>query len=466
MNRDGWANLLTGMGMKGKDKTQATKYNVTPRLHFTELESLYEGDGLARLIVDVVAETMTREWVVIEADDRGDEIIQAMEDLNAKSAFTDLIRWSRLHGGAVMVMGLLDGNTDLAEPLNEKALDEVIFLKVFDKSEVSFSGTDLYSNPTEPKYGTPKVYNISSVGGLSLRVHESRVLRMDGDPLTNRQRATNNYWGASVLQACYDDLKGLGTAYSGCVNLVSEFVLGTLTVNNLQDLIGAGQEELIIKRLMLMDMSKSIMNSVIVDENEKYTRESATVTGLPDLLDRFVKRLSATSRIPVTVLMGQAPAGLNATGDSDIRNWYDTISAEQNDRLHPVLKRFIYLLMLAKRGPTGGKVPKEWVMSFAPLWQRSDNEEADMRKTVAEADDIYIANGTLDPSEVRHSRFGANAYSMETSLDDTAWNDARAAAEERELQALKALAEAPTNPPTDPTDPNAPPQPEDTAVNA
>ena len=54
--------------------------------------------------------------------------------------------------------------------------------------------------------------------------------------------------------------------------------------------------------------------------------------------------------------MGQAPAGLNATGDSEIRWFYDRVAARQRRELQPALKRLVKLLFLSKRGPTKGKL--------------------------------------------------------------------------------------------------------------
>jgi len=36
---------------------------------------------------------------------------------------------------------------------------------------------------------------------------------------------------------------------------------------------------------------------------------------------------SGAADIPMTRLLGQSPAGMNATGDGDMRNYYDRIEA-------------------------------------------------------------------------------------------------------------------------------------------
>jgi len=156
----------------------------------------------------------------------------------------------------------------------------------------------------------------------------------------------------------------------------------------------------------------------MLDQNETYTKLGSSVSGLDGLIDKFTLALAAVSNIPVTFLMGQAPAGLQATGQSDIRMFYDNIKSEQEDVLRPVLEKLIKIIMLSKEGGFGGRELEGWCIKFNPLWQMDDQEKAAMRKTVAEADQIYINTGVLDPSEVAIARFGGDTYSMDIFIEE------------------------------------------------
>src|SRR5690348_1377510 len=115
--------------------------------------------------------------------------------------------------------------------------------------------------------------------------------------------------------------------------------------------------------------------------------------------------------------MGKGVAGLSATGDSDIRLFYDKIKSDQNKFLTPVLTRLCRLIMLSKNGPTNGVELEGWKIQYNPLWQMNETETANYRFTVAQTDQIYLNTGTLDPSEVAASRFGGGSYSAETTID-------------------------------------------------
>ena len=54
---------------------------------------------------------------------------------------------------------------------------------------------------------------------------------------------------------------------------------------------------------------------------------------------------ASAADIPVTRLLGQSPAGLSATGDSDTRNYHDMIAARQELDLRPQLERLDALLL-------------------------------------------------------------------------------------------------------------------------
>jgi hypothetical protein len=93
---------------------------------------------------------------------------------------------------------------------------------------------------------------------------------------------------------------------------------------------------------------------------------------------------------------------MNATGDSDIRLYYDTVSWFREHYLGPELDRLVKILA-ARLGLAD---PESWFVSWPSLWQRNPTEEAAHRKAVAEADAIMISNGVVTEDEVALTRFG------------------------------------------------------------
>lgn len=410
---DGWSNLLTGLGVQNRDKRKHTYFDAPDVLTETELNQLYRGDGLGKRIINLVVEDMTRRWFTVSGD-TDNEVQNEIKRLDAKQKTIRSLRWASLHGGALAVLGVNDGG-EYADEVNEANIQEIEHVHIFDRWRCQENST--YEDPKDRRFGQSRTYLVSPLSGNPFTVHESRVLRFDGSDMSDNNIRQNNGWADSDLQSLYERLRGLGEAYCGVETLLAEFVLGVLSIDNLQALIGADKEGLVKKRLDLIDLSKHIMNSILLDTKETYQRLGSPVAGLDSLMRELVLSLSASTGIPVTVLMGQSPAGLNATGASDIRRYYDMISARQEERLLPPMERLVKLIMLQQRGPFNGQEIANWQIEFKPLWAPTEFEMVDLRLKQAQTDNIYVQNGVLQPNEVARSRFGGDQYSLQTTLD-------------------------------------------------
>jgi phage-related protein (TIGR01555 family) len=259
----------------------------------------------------------------------------------------------------------------------------------------------------------------NSTTGMSYIVHETRCLRFDGADLPERLAAVNNGWGDSVFVSYYERLRGLGDAYGDIESIIGEFIIGILSIDGLQELIATGQEQLVKDRLNLLDLSKHIMNTMLLDTNEKMERVSATVTGIESLVGKLESALSAVSGIPKVLLFGEQSQGLGSEASGSIRLYYDDIAARQEEELRDPLEYVSKLIQLSSEGPTRGRELEGWALTFNPLWQPTQEELVKTRYTQAQTDEIYINTGVLQPGEVVASRFGGESYSHDTTIDES-----------------------------------------------
>jgi phage-related protein (TIGR01555 family) len=206
-------------------------------------------------------------------------------------------------------------------------------------------------------------------------------------------------------------------SWGGAAHLLSDFSQAVYKIKGLAELIAANEDETIINRFRIIDLARSLVRAVVIDADEDFERKTTPMSGVPEVLDRFSTRMAAAAQMPVTLMMGQSPAGLNATGASDIRFFYDTIKAKQTKHLVPPLERVLTLIFKAKEGPTKGKEPEKWSIKPRPLWQLTEKEQAEVRKLQAETDEIYINSQVAAPEEIAISRFGGDKYSTETVID-------------------------------------------------
>ena len=413
---DGWMSQLTWLGKRNVDRTASTRFCNPRQISELELMGLYQSSGLSKRIVDLVASEMTRQWFTITGDPEN-QILGKLEEFDAKNKIMLMLRWARLFGGSIGVMGINDGRK-LDQPVNEKNIRNVEFIHVFDRTEIFWDTGDVYQDPMDKRFQQVERYTVNSpITGNNFVVHESRVLRLDGEILPNQAMVDNLRWGDSILQSCYNELKNLGGAYNATSNIIEDFIQTVLKVNNLAQLMASNQDALIQKRINLIDQSRSVANTILLDGTDEYMKQASSVSGLDTLLDRFCLALASVTGIPYAILMGQSPSGMQATGESDVRMFYDKIRSQQEDYLQPVLERLVRLIMLSKEGPFAGVEPENWKICFNPLWQMSEPETANYRKTVAETDQIYINMGVLSPDEVAKNRFADGTYSAETQID-------------------------------------------------
>jgi len=485
---DSWINAITGIGTQ-RDKLAAFRFQRRLGVMDPEaLEGLYHEDDAAARICDAAPEHMLRPWIGIQVSDptleaggiSGADVetktLALLDDLKARDAFLSALVWERLFGGSVILVGADDGRP-VAEPLDLDAIAEVRFLTVLDRRDVI--PWTWYTDPQASKYGEPETYKILRTWNPGMRakreaerippaeilVHASRLIVFPGLRTSRRKAQENNGWGLSELERAYNALQAYNANWGAVGNILQDASQGVFKVQGLVDMIASGNKQALLERLELVDVSRSVARSLLLDaETESFERRDTTMSGLPDLLDRTMLRLAAAARMPVAVLMGREPAGLNATGESDIRNWYDTLDAERNHRLRPRLDRLLRILFRAKKGPTGGVEPSSWNVRFPPLWQPTPKELADIRKVQADTDAVRISSGVLSAEEVALARFRPEGYSDEIdgidlearSLAVEAYQE-KLATGEGDLGALPPPPE-PDEPPVPPAAPPAPPK--------
>jgi hypothetical protein len=241
---------------------------------------------------------------------------------------------------------------------------------------------------------------------------------MDWNILPPRWQNFNQGWGDPLVQTIYEQLRNYSTAFSHTASMMEDFVTTIMGIPNLAQIMASqcGDNQ-VNKRLNIMNMTKSTMNTVVLDAEETFTKHTTNVSGIADLLDRFMVNLSAVAKVPVSLLFGRSAAGMNSTGENDVRNFYDAVKQEQEHKLRGALEKLIRYIMISKDGPFNGVEPDEWSVQFVPLWQNTEEQDALTRQAVANTDAIYIDRGVLTPEEVAISRFGGNKWSMNTEID-------------------------------------------------
>jgi uncharacterized protein len=411
MRLDGWVNTATGFGTS-RDKSEYGFVLPSRILTDTELSTLYHADDMAQRMVDVVPTEMLREGFSFET---GDPLVDAalndkFDTLEAPAKFSEGIRWGRCFGGAGILIGADDGR-DSELPLIPEKADDITFLYVIDRRMLW--PMSYYDEPGDPKLGQPKTYLVTTMGGTHFNTaicHESRLVLFRGANTGIRERMQLMGWDMSVLQRIYDVLRSFNTGWKSVETLLVDGNQAIFKMTGLAESLSSGGEEILRARMQAMDLYRSVMRAMVIDADgkEAFERQAANFSGIPDTLDKFMLRLAAAVQIPVTILMGQSPAGMNATGDSDFRWFYDRIKAEQTMMLAPKIKRVGKIWLRTRAGQEyTSKAAKMMNVKFPALWTETPSVQATRENTIATRDKTYIDSQVLSPEEVALHRFGS-----------------------------------------------------------
>lgn len=421
------ARLGLGAGSQNDQSTYAFDFLSRDRL---KLEAMYRSSWVVGQVVDVVAEDMTREGVNIRGlDDPSDaeEIQQAMDDMEIWNELANAIKWGRLYGGAIAVM-LIDGQ-DVSTPLNIDSVgkDQFKGLLVLDRWLVLPTLQDLVSE-YGPDFGKPKYYDViaDSLGLSNQRIHHSRIIRFDGVDLPYWQRIAENLWGQSVIERMIDRLTAFDSTTMGVAQLVYKAHLRTYKVKGLRSIIAAGGAALngLVKQIEHIRLWQSNEGLTLMDAEDEFQTHTYSFSGLDAVLLQFNQQLSGASQIPLVRLFGQSPAGMNATGESDLSNYYDNINQQQERRMRSGLSKLLRILSLSVLGKP---MPDSFTFDFASLWQMDDVQKADVAAkitdSVCKAEEQGLITQQAAMKELRQSSEITGVFSNITDDDIESAND-------------------------------------------
>ncbi|ACL58465.1 anti-CBASS protein Acb1 family protein [Methylobacterium nodulans] len=397
---DNLFNLISGLGT-AKDKTVGNVHVFVPR-PLPEIQAAYRGNWIARKVVDVVAFDMLREWRAWKAEDAQVEAIEAAETaLGVRQKLLDGLRMARRDGGAALLIG--DGASDPAQPLVPERLGKgsIRYLHVLGREEITPGEPD--RDPASPWFGEPVSWQLVSATRGQQAIHPSRVVRLIGAPiLESVQSATERGWGDSVLQAVFEAVDQ-ATSSAAYVNaMLPEAKQDVISVPGLSQHLSTEEgTRRLTDRFAYAARMKSMFGMLLLEgdgkspDGEVFEQKQISFAGLPDVVRLFLLIAAGAADIPATRLLGQSPSGLNATGDSDTRNYYDHVAARQKVELTPAIRRLDELLI---RHALGARPPEVWY-EWNPLYQPTQKEKADAFKTVADAVAV-LAKAKLAPLEI------------------------------------------------------------------
>ena len=343
----------------------------------------YNTSWEARKIVDIPIDDAFRVPPVIKGldEETTKAVIKERDRLRVVDQLKRALKQERLYGGSVLlpVFNMDTANTvKLSLPFSDEEIQEgdLLGFNVIDVTRLSRASFE--QNPFSDDYDRIASLNISGID-----VDASRMLIFDGDPLTPRSaqslamnvRANPCGFGESKLTILYDLLmRAIGTQ-QGAYHLVNMASVLLVEAENLRSLAATNSPAR--DKLSELVEQISIYRGAIVDaKGVKITKQAASFGSVPELVVTFTQLLSAASDIPATRFLGQAPGGLNATGESDTRNYYDMIDSFRNTKIHQAELRILNWIGCSLYGyNVWQQKSKNLSLEYKSLWSLPEYEQ-------------------------------------------------------------------------------------------
>ena len=372
-DRGAWSSIPTNTG--NPYDSQDYVYRWRQFVH------LYEISWEARKIIRIpVEDALRKPWEVAGLPEEMESVLRKkLDDLQFGRILERSLMMERLLGGCLTFLGLGSDTDEPGKKHDIKMGSPVYWANAIPISRISRLSWD--TDPLSGGYMRPSNFLINGQD-----VHVSRCLVWDGDPLYDPYDfALTNFrsnlagFGPSVLTPIWDDIVRTTGTRQAAYQLIQTNNALVIALKGLQDLMSTTPGQATVQTAKDVADMLSVYRAAIVDADvyQDMKNMPASFGSVPELLLVYLQVLSAASDIPATRFLGQAPGGLNATGESDLENYYNVIDAFQHNRIVPQLKRVYDFLGYWMFPQQWDKVREDLEIKFPPMWNANEKEEAD-----------------------------------------------------------------------------------------
>lgn len=386
---DAFSNPLFRLGYGSQSPVEATEYPLTRMTsNYALLNSLYRDNWVVQNVVGLMVDDMLRKWYRLDgiSPEYADSLSELERTRHLRQSISDGLKWGRLYGGAAGII-LIRGQEDMLEqPLDIDSIMPGTFagLYIIDRWNGIYPDMELVTDINDPEFNFPVAYTIQYPNGeKAAKVHRSRIVRFSGRDLPYLESVAEQYWGESEVEALYKDVVAHDNVSANMTALTFQANINTMEVQNLEQLfsLASGEQQ---RRFWNVMQAQSVMRSnygvQLVNKGDQMKNTQYTFTGLQEVYESMCLNLCGASHYPMTKLFGRSPAGMNATGESDLKNYYDYVDTLRESKLRPILDKLLPVMAMS----AWGNVPEQFKIVFPPLWTPTAKELSEIAKAKTE----------------------------------------------------------------------------------
>ena len=325
----------------------------------------------------VMADEMTRNWIEVKSTEEGDPDIELMEDAlqkyDVKRLIHEAVRQDSMFGVAHIYIDV-GVNQDSAE------LEKPLFLDPRKIGKGSLKGFRV----VDPTWIYPAMYNTrwpladdfykpQAWFVMGQTVNESRFIDIISRPVPDILKPSYNFGGLSLTQLMEDYVVDWRDAKKNVIKILRTLRMRALQTDMDARLQEPGQFD---KRIKLFTQYQDNFGIWAIDKEEGLLHQQTSLSELSNLLSNYQDQMCIPARITNLKLLGNAPAGLNASGESELETWHETISGMQERDIRRALENIFKIIQLSEFG----EIKKNIFFEFKPLDELSEKEKAEINE--------------------------------------------------------------------------------------
>ena len=402
---DVWSNQYTGLGYEQYDPTVqttfSTTYDITSRPQV--IRAMLRSNGVGRKVIDKQVKlcwgTGVKYSVQGGGEDADDVLREELHRLKVQDKIKRARTLSRAFGGSLLLMSVDDGLAP-SEPLDLSRVRRLLFLRPLDRWQVPQQEIDTSGGVRD---GETLFYTIRRTQGQQIKVHHSRVIRMEGLEVDDETRRDLGGWGDSALQPVYDAIRDIDSGGQSLSAQLQSAVQSVYKIKGLHEQILAGNREFVTDWIASLELFRSHLRAVGLDaDNEDLQYLARPLGDAVKVYEALMARVAAAADMPQVELFGMAPSGLSSDDASGTRRFYDKITSEEREGAQGHALDHV-LRVIAAQASTPSLKDAQITYEWPSLYSPTAMETAQL--TAAQTDTIVklVGAGILTTDEVREA---------------------------------------------------------------
>ncbi len=412
---DEWVNQVANVGV-GNSITQYSEW-INSRLPYATC-ALLANDSIINNAISKYANEILRKGGKIvlncESQENENDIIKALEnrmnELNFFDKIHELIIASLTYGGAFL---FIDTNTEnlsdelyFSERINKE--NKITNLQVIEPYLIGAVNVNS-SNPLNKDFMKPKEWYVSGAGVIN----SSRLVPLVFFECPDMIKPLYNYLGISLCQFMKNYVMTADISRQSLCDIFLRF--RTIIIKS--DLAKINADEA-ASRVKFINRERNNAGTLLLTSDEEYIESITSLQNLDKLIAQMQENIAVSARMPAVKLLGLTPSGFNATGDFDLKSYYDEIMSYQNALIKPIIEKFLRVFALEM----GFDIYPKY--EFENLNSENALNQAQINSTESQTISNLIQSGIITQEQGFNYLQGKQIIDKGESFDDSAGDTA------------------------------------------